>query len=93
MRLTKSIDELWDESELENVLSKAGTGAGSRGGVVIGKTTSGKPIYQNKDHKAHTGFSKEEHSESKQVRERDIKNYLADQTANEKRNAERKANK
>ena len=40
------------------------SGAGSRGGKVIGKTRSGKPIYDSHDHKGHTGFSKQDHKDA-----------------------------
>lgn len=39
----------------------AGTGAGSRGGHVIGKTSSGKPIYASHGHPEHAGFSSRDH--------------------------------
>ena len=50
------LDEICD-------LIKAGQGAGSRGGRVIGHTRSGKPIYASSggNIKAHEGFSKEDH--------------------------------
>jgi hypothetical protein len=40
------------------------SGAGSRGGKVIGKTRSGKPIYDSHDHKGHAGFSKDDHKDA-----------------------------
>ena len=42
----------------------AGSGAGSRGGKVIGRTKSGKPIYMNHKHPSHGGFTKDEHFEA-----------------------------
>jgi hypothetical protein len=43
-------------------LAKAGTtGAGSRGGQVIGTTASGKPIYADANHAAHREFTALEH--------------------------------
>ncbi len=42
----------------------AGTGAGSRGGNVIGRTRSGKPIYQNHGHPEHNNFNAPEHTEA-----------------------------
>ena len=42
----------------------AGGGEGSRGGKVIGHTSSGKPIYLNPKHAAHGDFTKQEHTEA-----------------------------
>lgn len=39
----------------------AGTGAGSRGGKIIGRTKTGKPIYDSHGHAAHKGFTSAEH--------------------------------
>ena len=50
------------EQALEDLI-KAG-GAGSRGGIVIGKTGSGRPIYEDKNHKGHHGFSKQDHKDA-----------------------------
>ncbi len=41
-----------------------GTGEGSRGGVVIGRTSSGKPIYKNHGHPSHKEFSSTDHKEA-----------------------------
>lgn len=40
---------------------------GPRGGKIIGKTRSGKPIYDSADHPAHQGFSKEDHKDAAQL--------------------------
>lgn len=40
------------------------TGAGSRGGVIIGETKSGKPIYVNHEHPAHEHFSLQDHKDA-----------------------------
>ncbi len=42
----------------------AGGGPGSRGGRVIGKTKSGKPIYDTHKHPGHKGMSQKEHNEA-----------------------------
>lgn len=45
---------------------KSAEGEGSRGGVVIGHTRSGKPIYQNSSkHPSFKEFSKEDHEDAK----------------------------
>ncbi len=51
----------------------AGTGAGSRGGKVIGRTKSGKPIYMNHNHPSHKGFTAQDHSEAGDVHSRKAK--------------------
>jgi hypothetical protein len=38
-------------------------GEGSRGGKVIGHTSSGKPIYNSLTHKGHQGFNEQEKRE------------------------------
>ena len=45
-------------------------GAGSRGGHVIGKTKSGKPIYANFSHADHAGFSKRDHKDAAALHEK-----------------------
>lgn len=42
-------------------LSKQSNETGPRGGKIIGKTKSGKPIYDIASHPSHKGFSKDEH--------------------------------
>ncbi len=44
-----------------------GSGAGSRGGKVIGRTKSGKPIYMNHNHPSHGDFGALEHLTAKRV--------------------------
>lgn len=44
--------------------SSSGGGEGSRGGVVIGRTTSGKPIYENHTHPGHKDFTGLEHDQA-----------------------------
>ena len=39
-------------------------GEGSRGGKVIGHTSSGKPIYSDHGHQAHASFSFDDHREA-----------------------------
>ena len=41
-----------------------GGGAGSRGGKIIGRTKTGKPIYENHGHRGHLGFTAKEHGEA-----------------------------
>lgn len=43
---------------------KVDMGEGSRGGKVIGHTSSGKPIYQNADHSSHSKFTLKDHKEA-----------------------------
>ena len=40
------------------------SGIGSRGGKVIGRTKSGKPIYASHDHKDHSSFSFDDHTDA-----------------------------
>ena len=40
------------------------SGEGSRGGKIIGHTSSGKPIYMNHNHPSHGNFTKEEHGQA-----------------------------
>lgn len=53
----KSIEQEFD------ILEKFVGGAGSRGGKVIGYTTSGKPIYEDKN-RSHKGFEPNDHLEA-----------------------------
>ena len=55
---------------LKSDLFKAGKGAGSRGGKVIGHTRTGKPIYANSRHKGHEQFSAEEHKDAAGIHDR-----------------------
>ncbi len=41
-----------------------GTGAGSRGGKVIGRTKTGKPIYMNHNHPSHGDFNAGDHKDA-----------------------------
>ncbi len=45
----------------------AGTGPGSRGGHVVGKTKSGKPIYSAFGHAGHGKFSMSDHIEAANI--------------------------
>ncbi len=45
-------------------------GEGSRGGVIIGRTSSGKPIYENHKHPSHSGFTKDDHRDALAVQEK-----------------------
>ncbi len=40
---------------------------GSRGGKVIGHTTSGKPIYSKFGHESHAGFTPSDHKEASEL--------------------------
>ena len=42
-------------------------GEGSRGGRIIGRTSGGKPIYENHNHPGHGNFSAGEHSKAEQI--------------------------
>lgn len=62
-------DELEEEEEEELEFEDDGDevekgGEGSRGGKVIGHTTSGKPIYENHDHPSHEKFTPEDHEDA-----------------------------
>jgi hypothetical protein len=50
--------------KLSNLKVDMGSGAGSRGGKVIGTTSSGKPVYANAKHPSHKSFSPNEHQEA-----------------------------
>lgn len=49
---------------IKNLRVDAGTGPGSRGGRIIGHTSTGKPVYANANHPAHAGFTPAEHREA-----------------------------
>jgi len=40
------------------------SGEGSRGGLIIGHTSSGKPIYNEHGHASHKKFSSQDHKEA-----------------------------
>ena len=40
------------------------SGAGSRGGIIIGHTRSGKPIYESHDSRHHNGFTDQDHHDA-----------------------------
>lgn len=42
-------------------------GEGSKGGVVVGHTTSGKPIYRNFNHASHKNFTKKDHEDAADI--------------------------
>ena len=42
-------------------------GEGSRGGHIIGHTSSGKPVYSSFHHSGHKGFSEEEHIQAQRL--------------------------
>ena len=44
-----------------------GAGEGSRGGIIMGHTNSGKPIYRNHTNPAHDKFSVGEHHEARDL--------------------------
>ena len=52
----------WDEEKQD-----AGVGAGSRGGHIIGRTKSGKPLYMNHKHPSHKEFSSRDHSQAAEL--------------------------
>lgn len=45
-------------------MEKSVEGEGSRGGKIIGHTSSGKPIYDSHGHDAHVGFSAQDHKDA-----------------------------
>ena len=52
------------------------TGEGSRGGHIIGHTSSGKPIYSTHGHAAHKGFDRMEHHAAKQAHQKNLHEAL-----------------
>lgn len=52
-------------------------GEGSRGGKIVGHTSSGKPIYLDKHHPSHREFSAGEHHEAVDVHEKIIKPLMS----------------
>ncbi len=52
------------ELKINNLKVDVGSGPGSRGGHVIGKTSSGKPIYMNAKHPSHGDFTAKDHREA-----------------------------
>ncbi len=57
------------ELKLKNLKVDAG-GEGSKGGKVVGHTSSGKPIYMNAKHPDHAGFSQKDHERAARLRAR-----------------------
>lgn len=53
----------------------AASGPGSRGGHVIGKTSTGKPIYANFNHPSHAGFTPREHYEAGNAHEQLVQKH------------------
>lgn len=49
------------------------SGAGSRGGRIIGYTRSGKPIYDSHDHESHSSFTKEDHNDAANLHKEKVK--------------------
>lgn len=45
-------------------IKKSKSGEGSKGGKVIGHTSSGKPIYENHDHPHHASFTAQDHKDA-----------------------------
>ena len=72
------------------MMRRDATGEGSRGGVVIGRTSTGKPIYMNHSHPGHANFSKDDHKDAARVhhrRERLFKGKRREQTSTENKNS------
>lgn len=60
MNFKQLYQNLWNR--LANVgIQPHSKGEGSRGGKVIGHTSSGKPIYDSANHPAHKNFTKQDH--------------------------------
>lgn len=55
--------------KIEGLKVDAG-GEGSRGGLILGHTNSGKPVYKNFKHPSHVKFSHEEHSQAENIHDR-----------------------
>ena len=51
-------------SEIKVLEAKISAETGPRGGKIIGKTKSGKPIYDSADHPSHKDFSIQDHRDA-----------------------------
>ena len=60
---------------------KVDIGEGTRGGRVIGRTSSGKPIYSSANHPDHKEFTKKEHFEAQRVHENEAMKFLERSTS------------
>lgn len=64
-----------NKSRSEQILSLYGidqndlkkSGEGSHGGVVIGHTSTGKPVYKEHDHQSYSDFTSQDHVEAAKV--------------------------
>lgn len=59
------------------------SGEGSRGGKIIGHTTTGKPIYESHSHESHKNFSKQEHLDAAKFHKENKNNFRKEQKENE----------
>ena len=57
-------------AEIQTLEQKIAAETGPRGGKIIGKTKSGKPIYDTANHSAHKDFSKEDHADAQAAHEK-----------------------
>lgn len=53
-----------DFNALNKILKKASEGEGSKGGNIVGHTSTGKPIYGNSQHEGHSTFNSREHRDA-----------------------------
>ena len=73
-----------------NGLKVDGGGEGSRGGVVIGRTSGGKPIYKNHEHPSHKLFTAKDHDEAAAVQTKLGHSAFAEMSKAERSGSERK---
>jgi len=60
-------------------------GEGSRGGKVVGHTSTGKPIYESHSHPSHADFTKDEHREAGRLHDKLAKSVDSLHEANQHR--------
>ncbi len=56
-----------------NDLAKRLAEVGPRGGKIIGRTRSGKPIYEHKDHSEHNSFDRMDHLDAATLHKEKVK--------------------
>jgi hypothetical protein len=61
-----------DMDGIKQLEEYAKSGEGSRGGKVIGHTSSGKPVYESHGHAEHKHFSSQDHRDASQIHEKKL---------------------
>lgn len=64
------------------ITNDAAKGEGTRGGLIIGHTKSGKPIYAG-HHESHDRFSSEEHREASKAHAKTAQKYYKEASAHD----------